>query len=540
VICKKRTFFWLVAAILLASGLLRLYRIDAPLVDCFWDKQVAVANRARNMAGPPFDPWHAAFDFCITMDGKREPYTEEFPLYHGLVAVGYRLFGEQDWFGRALTAAGSLVAILAFIGLMRREHGERFALLAGVLFAFCPMMVFYGRTVIPDVWMLGCMLGSAYFFRVALEDDDGGGRTWAALLASGLMGMLAAAFKYYGLMVLLPMAEMAWRSGANYRNGTACRQAVAHGRRRGFVLLCLPAVMMFVPTVAWMGFVFLQTANPSQGGKYFFFQEPGVLTNPELWKRLADRFLWKSCGPVTTVLLVIGMLGTIWDGIRRDKMDSPIFAETKTGTVPKAGPIIAWTVMGLAFFFLLAPKSLGHEYYELMMLPAGAAWAALGLCFLLDRQAGKPAARARQIAIGGAVLCAAVVVHSPWIRGGRFQQDIGFVKAAESVERHCSPSGRVAVGPMTPQAVIHYAHREGWTWEEFPQDWRSLFARYRELGAECIVLYFDHKTPDRRERERYVPILQTMPILEHAAGPWGRGGKPCEYYILGLRNSGRL
>ena len=60
-----------------------------------------MANRARNMAGPPFDPWHASFDFCITMDGRREPYTEEFPLYHALVAVGYRVFGEQDWFGRA-------------------------------------------------------------------------------------------------------------------------------------------------------------------------------------------------------------------------------------------------------------------------------------------------------------------------------------------------------------------------------------------------------------------------------------------------------
>jgi len=40
---------------------------------------------------------------------------EEFPLYHALVAVGYRMFGQQDWFGRALSAVGSLVAILALI-----------------------------------------------------------------------------------------------------------------------------------------------------------------------------------------------------------------------------------------------------------------------------------------------------------------------------------------------------------------------------------------------------------------------------------------
>ena len=110
--------------------------------------------------------------------------------------------------------------------------------------------------------------------------------------------------------------------------------------------------------------------------------------------------------------------------------------------------------------------------------------------------------------------------------------------AAESVQKHCSPTGRVAAGPMTPQAVIHYAHREGWTWQEFPQDWRSLFARYRELGAECIVLYFDRKTPVS-ERTRYDPVLEALPVLEHRSGPWGLGGSPCDYYILGLRGSGR-
>jgi len=53
--------------------------------------------------------------------------------------------------------------------------------------------------------MLAGMLASAYFFRVALESNR-----WAALIASGLAGLLPWR-SYYGLMVLLPMAEMAWR-----------------------------------------------------------------------------------------------------------------------------------------------------------------------------------------------------------------------------------------------------------------------------------------------------------------------------------------
>ena len=139
-----------------------------------------------------------------------------------------------------MSAVGSLVAILALIGLMRREYVDHFALLAGVLFASCPMLIFYGRAVIPDVWMLACMLASAYFFRVALGNNrciapvplpgtspppKGApmameglwqprqllGNSMLRPFASGVAGLLAVAFKYYGLMVLLPMVEMAWR-----------------------------------------------------------------------------------------------------------------------------------------------------------------------------------------------------------------------------------------------------------------------------------------------------------------------------------------
>ncbi len=43
-------------AILLLATLTRLYDIDAPLLDQMCTKQVYVANRARSIAGPPFDP----------------------------------------------------------------------------------------------------------------------------------------------------------------------------------------------------------------------------------------------------------------------------------------------------------------------------------------------------------------------------------------------------------------------------------------------------------------------------------------------------
>ena len=220
------------------------------MIDGFWDKQIAMANLSRNMAGPPFHLLNASYDFCLSQDGQRMPHTEEIPLYHGLVALGYRIFGEQDWFGRAVSAAGSLLAIAAFMGLMRREYDYGFAVVAGVIFAVCPLLLYYGRAVVPDTCMLGCMLAAAYGFRRALDDNSLG---W--LIASGFAGLMAMAFKYFGLIVLLPMAEMAWRGQ----------------RAKGLAKLCLPAAMMVVPLAAWMSLIFFRIVQSGSVYCVFYF-----------------------------------------------------------------------------------------------------------------------------------------------------------------------------------------------------------------------------------------------------------------------------
>ncbi len=257
------------------------------------------------------------------------------------------------------------------MGLIRREYDYGFAVAAGVIFAVCPLLLYYGRAVVPDTCMLGFMLAAAYGFRRALDDNSLG---W--LIVCGFAGLTAVAFKYYGLMVLLPMAEMAWRGQ----------------RARGLAKLCLPAAMMMVPLAAWMLLVFFRTSNPAQHTVYFIFQQPGILLEGKFWSRLADRFLWKSCGPVTAILMGAGLCAVLSVWRRNKKGVRTIFHSFKprsreNSSDPFFGAIVSWTVMGLAFYFLLGPKSWGHEYYELMMLPGAAGWAALGWCFLFRRSA---------------------------------------------------------------------------------------------------------------------------------------------------------
>src|SRR5439155_26772106 len=93
--------------ILAGSFLIRLYHIDTPLLDGMAVKQLYVAQKARAVAGPPFNLLNNSFDF-LTSDGERLVLTEEVPLYTGVLAVGYRLVGEADWLGRLLSSLGWL------------------------------------------------------------------------------------------------------------------------------------------------------------------------------------------------------------------------------------------------------------------------------------------------------------------------------------------------------------------------------------------------------------------------------------------------
>ena len=250
------------------------------------------------------------------------------------------------------------------------RFNDRFALLAGFFLAFSPLLLFYGRAVIPDTCMLAGMLAAAYCLRRAL---DQGGVGWVIL--SGVAGLLGVGFKYYGLMVLLPMAAMAWREPDRRKANTA--------------KFALAAAIMILPLAAWMLLVFLRSANPAQGGVYFVFQRPAILLQGKVWTRLFDNFLWKSCGPLGMVFLAIGVLAAVRRAAPGKRGQSPFVRSTLRAVpangdcplfppAPQLRAVLSWSAMGLGFYLLLAPKAMTHEYYELMMMPAAAAWAAFG------------------------------------------------------------------------------------------------------------------------------------------------------------------
>ena len=249
-----------------------------------------------------------------------------------------------------------------------------------------------------------------------------------------------------------------------------------------------------------MAAVFVATHNPAHDKVYFLFQMPQLLWQPTLYARLFDRFLFKDCGPVTTFLFAIGVIVTLMRGDRPRAFDG-------------------WAVMGVVFYFALGPLLRYHDYYELMLLPAAAVWAAWGWRALAARG---------PVWVGVGVLAFAVIVQGPWLMGGRFAIDAGQVDLADRLRALCPPGGRVAVfGPDAVAGTVHYARRDGWAFHE-PPTGAAVLDRVREQGADYAAVYLsswlkaDH-------RAALLKLAMSQPAAEHATGPrW-------EYFIIDLR-----
>jgi len=490
------------AVLLTLAAIVRCYHLGAPLADSMEAKQIFVANRARSIARPPFDPLRNTLDF-LDQNGRRMELTEEVPIYTNLLGAAFRLFGEREWLGHGLSLLGMLAAIIAFHDLMQRQYGPAFSLITTAWFVASPLSTFYGRAVMPDSWMLAGMLTSAACYQRYLET---GRHRW--LLGASAAGLLGALFKYYGLIVLIPLAGMTVRRGG--------WRACVSWRFLGL------ATTMILPVGVWMVLVFFRTPNPVSSGwaqgqvyPYLVLQAPGVLLDPRLYRAFFIRFLVYDCGPAMAIPLLVAVAAVV--GRRRP--------------VPAAG----LTLMGLLFFVGLAPKLIDHDYYELILLPAAAAWGGMGTSRIAERIAGERRARRRACEAG--ILGLALLVQSPLFMRSFFALELGKPIVGKRVAEIVQEFERIVViGPgIGLVSIVHYSEREGWPIHSptLAADWREAFGRYRAEGATHAVLYFGADASNH-VRESFRPLVECCPLVERRTGPWGRGGGWCEYIILNL------
>ena len=131
--------------ILLLGLVLRLKGIQQPLLDHPGWRQGDEAAIARNFATVDMNPLHPQADY----NGPGPNYVElELQIVPWVAAVGYKLFGVHEVFGRLISITASLgtVTVLFFFGRYL-FMSEAAGLAAALLYAVAPGAVYYGAHI---------------------------------------------------------------------------------------------------------------------------------------------------------------------------------------------------------------------------------------------------------------------------------------------------------------------------------------------------------------------------------------------------------
>ena len=346
-------------AILLAATILRLQYINAPLLDAHRWRQVDTATIARIFFEESINPLEPQVNW-----GGEHGYVEsEFPLLPALVAVLYKIFGPDEMWGRLVVALFSVGAVALTYVLGSELLGVAGGRAAATLMAFSPAAVFYGRAFMPDTLMvffsLAAVIGFVRYFA--------SGSVRMLLLGSGAFG-LAALVKLPGFIVLGGIVGAAWASG---------RWSALRDRRLVLALLVPAAVAVawywhayatFLRTGLTFGVVGMTRTYPIDVApanwptSFSKWSSIELLTTWEFYRTVLWRLYSFHLMPTGFALTAVGFL--LWRRVARRRV------------------VDGWMAAMVTFILAAGTGHLGHDYYQLPIVP---------ICALYFAAAASPA-----------------------------------------------------------------------------------------------------------------------------------------------------
>jgi hypothetical protein len=313
---------------------------------------------------------------------------------------------------RILSFLFSLAALLVFDRLCASlGHPRRRT--ATLLFAFAPVVVFYGHATQPESLLLLLVILTAY---CAVRSS--GGWRWSA--AAAICLAIASTIKPTALIVLVPpLCYLAWKRGQWTRHGVVV--AAAAVAVIGWGLFVRAVLLSEDP--AW----YRMNTDPS-----WLWGPLSVRYDPEFYVILLSRLLLILLPPATAVLVFLA-------------------ARKRTGH-----PFWWWWGAGsLAAVLIFATLNEVHFYYQLLYVPALAALAAYGAPRWPERFVAR-------LAIVAIFLLATAVASSALYREQTVNFDAGTALAAASHPgQPVVVMSRFASNPTWP-IVLYYAQRDGW------------------------------------------------------------------------------
>lgn len=404
---------------------------------------------ARNILRYPFEIHHGmpivAVGAAVPPPDERSIYGTHPPGLVWMLAAMFRACGsDAEWAARLVPVLGSLTSMGLLVWLLGRAAGWNTAIVAGVIYAFLPMSVFFGRMVDQEAVTLPLMLAALALERMS---EDAGDRRRGVRPVVGLYVVLAALIWTDWAGVLFAGLFCMYRLWKCRRSGAGLRGAVLMSSA------CVVAAAALVLYIVYAGL----------GGSW------EALASVFLSRRkavhvasLAQAYRW-SIENLTGPGLILAALGTLVQlggflVVRRRARAAP--GETSAHASSELrGPFMGLglvTLTGVIWLALFWRQFMIHQYWMFYLGP----WVAAASASLLLRVGGvfERAARAlgpTVVAIGSVVLVVA------GLRGiGDFFERVscprGYIQMCRAVNQMTKPDERVVLAD-SPVRLDPYA-----------------------------------------------------------------------------------
>ncbi len=415
--------------ILLFGLALRLYKIDAPILDGDSFRQGATASIARHY----YENGFQLLDPRITGWGTiHEPglWPNEFPLYPFVVACLYIPLGEHVWIGRLLTALFCLAGAAGLYSLIKRLEHPLTARFAALWYLIAPQAIYHGRCFHRHPVAIALMIVALAAFAKWLEEKKPA--AWAGMILCAAMALLMMPPLVFYLipawLIHRLLVEKAW-----WKNGW----------------IWLAGFLMFLPSLLWYSWAYQQYASYSLSshGRADFRNWTSLHYYWLWWEKSLFYQIWKTywdftLGPVGAVFAAAGLF----------------LSRSRAGCLPWF-----WTLAILGYYVLdVYPVAVvPHYVYYLILLPA-LAWSAARFTALIWEHLTEATVLARiqsrQAVLGIVILATFFQFHTvirPW-----YHLKLNWLRAAQAIKDYTPPGARVIVDNFDP-SVIYQSRRMG-------------------------------------------------------------------------------
>ncbi len=426
---------------------IRSYHINAPVLDRHSWNQVSGASMAMNIYQEPSSFFRPDIN-AVTGSTDSTVNGQEFPIFFGLIALGYQLLTPQIWVARIIGIGIAFLGWIYFYRLLRLEENRTTSLFILGLYTINSHNWFFDRAINSDTGMVTFMLVSLFYF---IEYRKTQSRS--ALILLLITTTLAGLFKPYGLAIGFSFIYLIYKD----KSWTLLKD----------IKLYAVGITVLAVNLSWVFYTeyFLPSSVSVGSDLGFNFKELFSLKSLNIMQqRIFDQ--------ITTQFLMLFCIFAIFSKKINNKILSSLL------------------VSNICYFFIISHGNLVHNYYQLPFTPTFIGFSGLGLLYWMKRPAKKLSPKFKLGII--VFILVGYVGYSTKKTSNHLRLSMGPKHIGDFIqEAHLAEKQKILVlenSGTRYHEVLYYANRKGWIRRQVSHqdlDW------FKQKGIEIVALHYE-------------------------------------------------